>query len=82
MLLKSCEEVRPIVDGATLDDPGGLSRCISGILLYPLSDELMSLLRDLRGGCLPGADSPHRLVRDDNLAPVLDACLKSVKLYL
>ena len=42
----------------------------------------MSLLRNFRGCCLPSADSPNRLISDDNLAPVFDARLKSVKLYL
>ena len=55
---------------------------ISGVLLYPLSDIFVSLLCDLRCSCLPGAYGPHRFISDDYLGPVLDARLKSIKLYL
>ena len=42
------------------------------LLVEPLADALVNLLRLLGGGDLAGADGPDGLVGDDNLAPVLD----------
>lgn len=42
------------------------------LLVEPLADALVNLLRLLGGGDLAGADGPDGLVGDDDLAPVLD----------
>ena len=42
------------------------------LLVEPLADALVNLLRLLGGGDLAGADGPDGLVGDDDLAPVLN----------
>ena len=42
------------------------------LLVEPLADALVNLLRLLGGGDLAGANGPDRLVGNDDLAPVLD----------
>jgi hypothetical protein len=61
-----------LADGAAVDDTGGLGDLLAELLVEPLADALVNLLRLLGGGDLAGADGPDGLVGDDDLAPVLD----------
>ena len=69
-----------LADGATVDDTGGLGDLLAELLVEPLTDALVNLLRLLGGGDLAGADGPDGLVGNDNLAPVLDLLADGGKL--
>jgi hypothetical protein len=60
-----------LADGAAVDNTGGLGDLLAELLVEPLADALVNLLRLLGGSDLAGADGPDGLVGDDDLAPVL-----------
>lgn len=57
---------------STIEDAGLLSSLLAELLSHPLPDSIMSVLRLLSARDLSSSNSPNRLIRNHNLAPVLD----------
>lgn len=70
------------VDAATVEDAGLLSDLIADLTLEPGADGGVNLLCLLDSGNLASANSPDRLVGNDNLAPVADLFADSSELLL
>ena len=60
------------IDGAAVLDADFLCNAITNGFGQPVADVRVHLLRLLGSGNAAGADGPHRLVSDDNVAPVRD----------
>lgn len=59
-----------LVNTAAIDDSGLVRRLLAHVVLQPLADGGMDLLRLFRGCDLAGTDGPNGLVCNDYLAPV------------
>lgn len=68
-----------LVDTSTVEDSGLVGNLVAD-RLEPVTDSLVDLLGLLGGGDLASANGPDGLVGNDNLGPVADLSLESLKL--
>lgn len=61
-----------LVNATAIDDPGLIRRILADIILQPLADRSVNLLRLFRSSDLASANSPDGLVGNDYFAPVAD----------
>lgn len=70
------------VDAAAIQDTGLVRDLVANVLLEPLADGGVDLLRLLDSGDLASADGPDGLVGNDDLAPVANLGLEGSQLLL